>query len=38
MSDSLLAVTNAAEAERRIYAAPALEKGLDILEMLCRSD
>lgn len=24
--------------ERRSYAAPALEKGLDILEMLCRSD
>jgi DNA-binding IclR family transcriptional regulator len=26
------------EAERRSYSAPALEKGLDILEMLCRSD
>jgi len=26
------------EPERRIYAAPALEKGLDILEMLCRSE
>ena len=26
------------EAERRAYAAPALEKGLDILEMLCQSD
>lgn len=28
----------AAEAEGRAYAAPALEKGLDILEMLCRSE
>ena len=27
-----------AEGDRRTYAAPALEKGLDILEMLCRSD
>jgi DNA-binding IclR family transcriptional regulator len=26
------------EAEARAYAAPALEKGLDILEMLCRSE
>jgi DNA-binding IclR family transcriptional regulator len=26
------------DAERRIYAAPALEKGLDILEMLCNSE
>jgi DNA-binding IclR family transcriptional regulator len=26
------------EAEARSYAAPALEKGLDILEMLCRSE
>lgn len=26
------------EVERRSYAAPALEKGLDILEILCRSD
>lgn len=26
------------ETERRSYSAPALEKGLDILEMLCRSD
>lgn len=24
--------------ERRVYAAPALEKGLDILEMLCKSE
>jgi DNA-binding IclR family transcriptional regulator len=28
----------AAEPEGRAYAAPALEKGLDILEMLCRSE
>jgi DNA-binding IclR family transcriptional regulator len=28
----------AAEAEGRAYSAPALEKGLDILEMLCSSD
>jgi DNA-binding IclR family transcriptional regulator len=26
------------ETERRAYSAPALEKGLDILEMLCRSE
>lgn len=26
------------ESERRAYSAPALEKGLDILEILCRSD
>lgn len=26
------------DAERRTYSAPALEKGLDILEMLCRSE
>jgi DNA-binding IclR family transcriptional regulator len=29
---------NQPENERRSYSAPALEKGLDILEMLCRSD
>jgi DNA-binding IclR family transcriptional regulator len=28
----------APESERRAYSAPALEKGLDILEMLCRSE
>lgn len=28
----------APDAERRSYSAPALEKGLDILEMLCRSE
>lgn len=26
------------ETERRVYAAPALEKGLDILEILCKSE
>jgi len=26
------------DAESRMYAAPALEKGLDILEVLCRSE
>ena len=26
------------DTDRKTYAAPALEKGLDILEMLCRSD
>lgn len=29
---------SAPDAERRAYSAPALEKGLDILEMLCRSE
>jgi DNA-binding Lrp family transcriptional regulator len=38
MGDKLTAADSMADAERRIYAAPALEKGLDILEMLCRSD
>jgi DNA-binding IclR family transcriptional regulator len=38
MGDKLTAADTVADAERRIYAAPALEKGLDILEMLCRSD
>jgi DNA-binding IclR family transcriptional regulator len=33
-----VAVEADAEAERRIYSAPALEKGLDILEVLCKSD
>lgn len=33
-----LTVASLAETERRIYSAPALEKGLDILEVLCRSD
>ncbi|SFB20949.1 transcriptional regulator, IclR family [Collimonas sp. OK607] len=30
--------TRLAETDKRSYAAPALEKGLDILEMLCASD
>jgi DNA-binding IclR family transcriptional regulator len=38
MGDKLTAADTVVDAERRIYAAPALEKGLDILEMLCRSD
>lgn len=29
---------DSSDAERRTYSAPALEKGLDILEMLCRSE
>ncbi len=29
---------DAGDTERRTYSAPALEKGLDILEMLCRSE
>jgi DNA-binding IclR family transcriptional regulator len=32
------AETEAIEAERRSYSAPALEKGLDILELLCRHE
>ena len=38
MMEKLKATDSAAEGERRIYSAPALEKGLDILEMLCRSE
>lgn len=38
MKDDLNEAVQVSEAERRSYAAPALEKGLDILEMLCRSD
>lgn len=38
MKDDLNEMTTVAEAEGRSYSAPALEKGLDILEMLCRSD
>lgn len=30
--------SSASDSERRNYAAPALEKGLDILEILCRSE
>ena len=38
MKDDANTPTNAADAESRSYSAPALEKGLDILEMLCRSE
>lgn len=38
MVDKSKAADGPAESERRIYSAPALEKGLDILEMLCRSE
>jgi DNA-binding IclR family transcriptional regulator len=38
MEDKLTVVIGEAEGERRVYSAPALEKGLDILEMLCQSE
>lgn len=38
MKDDLEEAAQVSETERRSYSAPALEKGLDILEMLCRSD
>lgn len=38
MKDDLEKAAQVSETERRSYSAPALEKGLDILEMLCRSD
>ena len=38
MGEKSKAIANKVEPERRIYAAPALEKGLDILEMLCQSE
>lgn len=39
MSSEIEAIESSlGEAERRTYAAPALEKGLDILEVLCRSE
>jgi DNA-binding IclR family transcriptional regulator len=38
MAKQLKTQDDAAESERRVYSAPALEKGLDILEMLCKSD
>lgn len=38
MKDDLDEASTVAEAESRSYAAPALEKGLDILEILCRSE
>jgi len=38
MAKQLKAEDKASESDRRVYSAPALEKGLDILEMLCKSD
>jgi DNA-binding IclR family transcriptional regulator len=38
MKDDSKEATTVAEAEARSYSAPALEKGLDILETLCRSE
>ncbi|MGJ7511283.1 IclR family transcriptional regulator [Variovorax sp. GT1P44] len=38
MKDDVNEVATVAEAEGRSYSAPALEKGLDILEVLCHSD
>lgn len=38
MKDDAIENATVAEAEGRSYAAPALEKGLDILELLCRSE
>lgn len=38
MKEDSAETASVAETERRVYSAPALEKGLDILEMLCRSD
>jgi DNA-binding IclR family transcriptional regulator len=38
MKDDPKEATTVAEAESRSYSAPALEKGLDILETLCRSE
>lgn len=38
MKDDMNEVATVAEAEGRSYSAPALEKGLDILEALCRSE
>jgi DNA-binding IclR family transcriptional regulator len=38
MKDDANETTTVAEAEGRAYSAPALEKGLDILETLCRSE
>jgi DNA-binding IclR family transcriptional regulator len=38
MRDDVKEVSTVAEAESRSYSAPALEKGLDILETLCRSE
>lgn len=37
-SDDVVQSTKTAESESRGYSAPALEKGLDILEMLCQAE
>jgi DNA-binding IclR family transcriptional regulator len=38
MGEKSKVISSPVDAERRIYAAPALEKGLDILEILCKSE
>lgn len=38
MKDDAKEAETVADAEGRAYAAPVLEKGLDILETLCRSE
>jgi DNA-binding IclR family transcriptional regulator len=38
MSDDLKLAKRSSELEGPVYSAPALEKGLDILELLCRSE
>jgi len=38
MKEAATEIADTPDAERRTYSAPALEKGLDILEMLCRSE
>jgi DNA-binding IclR family transcriptional regulator len=38
MKNDVAEATNLKEAEGRNYSAPALEKGLDILELLCRAE
>lgn len=38
MGEKSKVIASPVDAERRIYAAPALEKGLDILEILCKSE
>lgn len=38
MKEAATEIADTSDAERRTYSAPALEKGLDILEMLCRSE
>jgi len=38
MKDDVIGTEKSPESEGRSYSAPALEKGLDILEMLCRTE